>query len=244
MRRILVVICESEHKAYEGIEVLRELDIHGDITVYAHAVVTKNPDGRVIARERDDQGPYGLLVGTALGALIGALGGATGLVIGATAGLLTGNAADWYETWVGEDFIDDVSDTLSPNKTALVAEIEEQGTDLVDSRMKAIGGTVFRRDLSEAKHAIHEEHIAALKADLVRRKAQHAQAHAKRKVKLQETIIELESRLQAQLQKAKERSRAAERETRVKAALLQNKAAGARAEAAAKAKARELPVHP
>jgi hypothetical protein len=67
------------------------------------------------------------------------------------------------------------------------------------------------------------------------RTAEHAQAHAARKIKLQEKINQLESRLQAQLQKAKERREAAELEARAKVELLRKKAA-------AKAKAAELPI--
>jgi len=241
MERMLVVVFENESKAYEGTKVLRQLDLDGSITVYAHAVVLKNPDGAVIARERNDQGPFGLLVGTALGALIGALGGLAGIAIGGTVGLGAGGALDLHNARVGEDFIDDVTKSLSPGRAAVIAEIEEDATGPVDAGMGAIGGTVFRRALSEVKHTVHEEHLAAMKADLAQMKAEHAQARAERKVKLQEKINQLESRLQARLQKAKERREAAELEARAKAELLQKKAAAAKARAAAEAKAGGLP---
>jgi uncharacterized membrane protein len=233
MERMLVVVFENEKKAYEGTKVLRQLDLDGSITVYAHAVVVKNPDGAVIARERDDEGPFGLLVGIALGALLGALGGPAGLAIGATAGLLAGGAADLDNARVGEDFIDDVTNALLPNRAAVVAEIEEDATGPLDTQMEAIGGTVFRRALSEVKHTIHDEQIAAIKADLAQMKAEHAQARAERKAKLQEKINQLDSKLQAQLQKAKERREAAQREARAKVEILQAKAAAAKANAAA-----------
>ena len=242
MERMLVAVFENESKANEGTKVLRQLDLEGSITVYAHAVVVKNPDGAVIAREHDDQGPYGLLVGTALGALIGVLGGLAGVGIGGTVGLVAGSAADLHNARVGEDFIDDVAKALSPGRAAIVAEIQEEWTDPVDSRMQAIGGTVFRRALSEVKQTIHEEHLAAMKADLAQMKAEHAQAYAERKIKLQEKINQLDSKLQAQLQKAKDRREAAEREARAKVELLQAKAAAAKIKAAAKAKADEIDI--
>ena len=232
MERMLVVVFENESKAYEGTKALRELDLDGSITVYAHAVVVKNPDGAIITRERDDQGPFGLLVGTALGALIGVLGGLAGVGIGGTVGLVAGGALDLHNARVGEDFIDEVAKALSPNRAAIVAEIQEEWTDPVDSRMQAIGGTVFRRALSEVKQTLHEEHLAAMKADLAQLKAEHAQAHADRKARLQEKVDQLESRLQALLQKAKERREAAELEARAKVELLEKKAAAAKAKAA------------
>jgi len=242
MERMLVVVFEDESEAYEGTKALRQLDLEGSITVYAHAVVVKNPDGAVIARERDDQGPFGLLVGTALGALIGVLGGLTGIGIGGTVGLAAGGALDLHNARVGEDFIDDVTKALSPGRAAVIAEIEEEATGPVDAQMGAIGGTVFRRALSEVEHAVHEEHLAAMKADLAQMKAEHAQAHVERRIKLQEKINQLESSLQAQLEKAKERREAAELEARAKVELLQKKAAAAKARAAAKAKAGDYPV--
>jgi len=242
MERMLVVVFENESKANEGTKVLRQLDLEGSITVHAHAVVMKNPDGAVIARERDDQGPYGLLVGTALGALIGVLGGLAGVGIGGTVGLVAGGALDLHNARVGEDFIDEVAKALSPNRAAIVAEIQEEWTDPVDSRMQAIGGTVFRRALSEVKQTIHEEHLAAMKADLAQMKAEYAQAYAERKIKLQEKINQLDSKLQAQLQKAKDRREAAEREARAKVELLQAKAAAAKIKASAKAKADEIDI--
>jgi hypothetical protein len=69
-------------------------------------------------------------------------------------------------------------------------------------------------------------------------KEEHAQAHADRKAKLQEKINRLESKLQAQLQKAKDRREAAEREERAKVELLQKKAV------AANAKASEIQIKP
>jgi uncharacterized membrane protein len=242
MERMLVVVFENESKAYEATKVLRQLDLDGSITVYAHAVVVKNPDGAVIARERDDQGPFGLLVGTALGALIGMLGGLAGVGIGGTVGLVAGGAVDLQNARVGEDFIDDVAKALSPNRAAVVAEIREDATGPVDARMEAIGGTVFRRALSEVKHTIHDEHIAAIKADLAQMRAEHAQARAERKARLQEKTNQLESRLQAQLQKDKERREAAVREAAAKVELLQKKAAAAKANAAAKDKAAEIHI--
>jgi len=234
MQRMLVVVFEDESKAHEGAKALRQLDLDNHITVYRHAIVVKNPDCTVTVREIDDRGPFGLLVGTALGALLGALGGLAGIGIGGTVGLVAGGAVDLRNGWVAEDFVDDVAKALLPNRSAVVAEIEEDTTAPVDTQMEAIGGTVFRRALSEVRHTIHDEHIAAMQADLAQMKTEHAQARAERKVKLQEKINQLDSKLQAGLQKAKERLEAAQREARAKVELLQAKAAAAKAKAAEK----------
>ena len=232
MDRMLVVVFDNESKAYEGRKALMELDIDGSISVYGHAVVVKHPDGTTKVQQSDDGARLGTVVGTALGSLIGLLIGPAGLAIGAPLGFLGGATVEMNKVRIGEDFIDDVAEVLLPNKAAVVAEIEEDSTAAVDTSMEALGGTVLRRTLSEVKHTIHDEHIAAIKADLAQLKAEHAQAHAERKAKLQEKINQLDSKLQVQLQKAKERRQAAEREDQAKAELLKAKAAIAQARAA------------
>jgi uncharacterized membrane protein len=231
MNRMLVVVFENESKANEGVKVLEDLDLHGSVTVYSHAVVVKRPDGSIAVGQCDDRGPSGLMLGIAVGGFLGALGGPAGLAIGGSLGFLAGAATDFRNARVGDDFVDDVAKALSPNKAAVVAEIEEGSTDGVDIRMEAIGGTVFRRALSEVKHTIHDEHIAAIKADLAQMKAEHAQTQAVRKIKLEEKVNRLESRLQAQLRKAKERRELAERVAWAKAEILRAKAKAAKARA-------------
>ena len=231
MDRMLVVVFDNETKAYEGEKALLQLDGEGSISVYAYAVLAKHADGTATVRQRDDSGPVGTLLGTSFGSLIGLLGGPVGLAIGATAGLAVGGATDLHHARIGDDFIDDVTKKLTANKFAVVAEIEEDWTTPVDTRMEAIGGTVFRRALSDAKHTIHDENVAAMKADMAQMKAEQAKAHADRKAKLQEKINQLDSKIQGQLQKAKERREAAERQAQAKVQVLKAKAAAAKAKA-------------
>ena len=231
MDRMLVVVFDNETKAYEGKEALLRLDGEGSISVYAYAVLAKHADGTATVKQGDDSGPLGSLVGTSFGSVIGLLGGPVGLAIGASAGLAVGAAADLNNARIGDDFIDDVTRVLLPNRVAVVAEIEEDWTTPVDTRMEAIGGSVFRRALSDVKHNIHEENVAAMKADLAQMKAEHAKAHADSKAKLLEKINQLDSKIQAQLQKAKDGREAAERQAQAKARVLEAKAATAKSKA-------------
>jgi len=231
---MLVVVFDSENKAYEGKKALSQLENEGSIVVYAYAVIGKNPDGTTTLKQGDDPGPLGTLVGTSLGSLIGLLGGPVGLAIGATAGLFSGSLADLNNARVGEDFIDDVRQELQSNKFAVVAEIQEDWTTPVDSRMEAIGGKVYRRAVSEVKQTIHDEDIAAMKADIAQMKAEQAKAHADQKGKLQEKINQLDSRIQTQLEKAKEQRQAVERQAKAKVEILKAKAAVLKAKAAEK----------
>jgi len=233
MDRMLVVVFDNENKAYEGKRTLLQLDGEGSITAYGYAVVAKNSDGTAAVKQGNDVGPLGTLTGTALGSLIGLLGGPVGMAIGATAGLAAGATADLNNARISEDFVDDVTKVLLPNRAALIAEIEEDWTTPVDTRMEAIGGTVFRRALSDVEDTVNDEDVAAIKADMAQMKAEHAQARADRKAKLQEKINQLNSKLQAHLQKAKEQRQAAEREAQIKVDILKAKAKAAAAKAGA-----------
>ena len=234
MDRMLVVVFDSENKAYEGKKALSQLEGEGSIVVYAYAVIGKSPDGTTTLKQSDDPGPLRALVGTSLGGLIGLLGGPVGLAIGAGAGLLAGGTADLNNARVGEDFVDDVRQELQPNRFALVAEIQEDWTTPVDSRMEAIGGKVYRRALSEVKQTVDDEETAAMKADLAQMKAEHAKAQADRKAKLQQKINQLDSKIQAQLEKAKQQRETAERQAKAKVQILRQKAAALKAKAAEK----------
>ena len=234
MDRMLVVVFDSENKAYDGKKALAQLDNEGSIVAYGYAVIGKNPDGTTTLKQTDDQGPLRTLVGTCLGSLIGLIGGPVGLAIGAGAGFVAGGVADLNKLRVGEDFVEDVQQALQPNSFALVAEIQEDWTTPVDTRMEAIGGKVYRRALSDVKQTLHDENVAAMKADLAQMKAEQAKAHADRKAKLQEKINQLDSKIQAQLEKSKQQREAAEREAKAKVEILKAKAAALKSKAAEK----------
>jgi uncharacterized membrane protein len=229
MDRMLVVVFDNEKNAYEGKKELLQLDREGSIAVYAYAVLAKHPDGSATLRQLDDSGPLGTLVGTSLGSVIGLLGGPAGLAVGAATGAIAGGAFDLNNARIGEDFIDDVTKALSPNKFAVVAEIEEDWTTPVDTRMEALGGFVVRRALSEVARTVDNEEIAAMKADLAQLKAEHAKAHAERKAKLHAKIDELDAKIQARVRTAKNQLEAAKQRAQAKLQLLKTKATAARA---------------
>ena len=205
MERMLVITFDNETNAYEGTAALRELERDGSIAVYAGAVVVKNADGKTSVKQVDDLDPIGSLVGTSVGGLVGLLAGPVGMAVGAVSGLTLGAFADIASLRVGDDFVEDVSQSLTLNKVAVIAEIEEGWTTPVDTRMEALGGSVFRRGLSEVRDDLRQAQIAAMKGDLAQLKAEAAKASAARKAKLQNRIDYLQARIDQQQQKAKQR---------------------------------------
>jgi uncharacterized membrane protein len=229
MDRMLVVVFENERNAYEGKTALLDLNKEGSIGIYGYAILAKAADGKTTVKTGDDAGPLGALTGTALGSMVGLLGGPVGVAVGAASGMAGGAAADLHNARISDDFVDDVSKMLKPNTVAIVAEIEEDWITPVDTRMEKIGGTIFRRSLSDVEDTVNDEDVAAMKADIAQMKAEHAQAGADRKQKIQQKIDQLSAKLQAHLQKAKEQRQAAERDAQLKADVLKAKAKAAKA---------------
>jgi uncharacterized membrane protein len=195
MERMLAVIFDSEHKAYDGSDALDDLDEISAIAVYDSVVVAKNDQGRITITKTHDPMPEGTMGATAVGTLIGLLGGPVGLAAGAVGGFVIGAATDFARARVGRDFVHDVEGALRPGKAALVAEINEESTDGVDARMEALGGVVFRRAQADAADTSYEQHVAALEADLAQTKAEHAASRATRRAKLQARIDSINKKL-------------------------------------------------
>ena len=227
MERMLVVVFDNETKAYEGKSALRQLEREGSISAYAGAVVVKNADGTTSVKQFDDSGPVGSLLGTSVGSLIGLIGGPAGLAVGAASGLALGAIFDLENARVGADFVDDVSKSLKPTKVALIAEIEEDWTTPVDTRMEALGGSVLRRALSDVQEDVSEKDMAAMKADLAQLKAEASKARADRRAKLQGRIDQLKKKIDAQQHDARERREAFRARQKAKRDILKKNAATA-----------------
>jgi len=228
MDRILVVVFSDASKTFEGRDALKDLDQEDLLTLYAYAIITKTPEGKVVVNEEKDRVGLKTIAGTSLGSLIGLFGGPVGFGIGAVAGFLSGLIADLDNAGVSTDFVDDVSRELTPGKFSLVAEVDEDWTSWLDLRMAELGGVVYRYAPSDVKHSSHEAEIAAMKADLAMLKAEHEEARADRKANLDQKINQLDSKIQQHLEKEKIRHGEAELRARAKAEMLKAKASTAK----------------
>jgi uncharacterized membrane protein len=230
---MLVVVFDSEKKAYDGSRTLAALDSEGSISVYANAVVHKNDDGTVVVKQVEEDYPIGTVSGTAIGALIGLLGGPVGVAIGAVGGTYVGTILDLSRAGVSAEFLDDVSARLAPGKWAIVSEISEEWVTPVDTRMEALGGTVFRIARSDVEHKQDAREVAAVKSDIAQLKAEQAKSRAEHQARLQTKIDNLEKKLDARLEQAKQRSEQQEKEVKAKVKALEKKAAESKGEAKA-----------
>jgi uncharacterized membrane protein len=238
MERMLIVVFDNESKAYDGYKALTELDSEGSISVHAQAVIEKDDKGKVTVRQKGDSFPIRTVGGTAIGALIGVLGGPIGLGIGAVAGTFAGSVLDMNRAGVNADFLDDVFEKLRPGKWAIVSDINEEWVTPVDSRMTALGGTVFRITRQDVENEQDARSVAALKADIAQLKAEEAKSRADHKANIQSKIDKLNKKLHTKLEQAKQRSKQEQEESKAKVDALEKKAAKAKGEPKAKIEAR------
>ena len=238
MERMLVVVFDDELKAYDGSRALTELDAEGSISIHSQAVVQKNADGKIIVKKTSDDLPIRTISGTAIGALIGLLGGPIGLGIGAVAGTFAGSIADINRAGVDADFLDEASAKLTPGKWAIVADVSEDWVTPVDTRMAAVGGTVFRSTRHDVEQEQQAKETAAMKDDIAKLKDEQAKAKAEQKAKIQKKIDDLNKKLHAKMEQAKKMSEQRQAEAKAKIEALTKKAAKAKGEVKAKIEAR------
>ncbi len=225
MDKMLVVVFDSEIKAYEGARALQELESEGSLNLYAKAVIARDAAGKVAVKQQGDMGPVGTAVGMLTGSLIGLIGGPVGFVLGAGAGTFGGLVYDLVHLGVGEDFLAEVEKSLLPGKAAVVAEVWEEWTLPVDTRMEALGGVVFRRTRSDVLDAQAQRDVAALKADLAQLEAERDQATGEARAKLQAKVDAAKAKLQATQDQIQAQIEAGRQETEAKIKALQEQAA-------------------
>jgi uncharacterized membrane protein len=196
MNKMIVTIFNGEKNAYEGLKALKALHGEGSLALHAAVVIAKDAGGQIGVKEEDTPGPAGTIFGLATGTLIGLLGGPIGMTAGAAAGALTGSLFDFAALGIGEDFLAEVSQNLTPGKVAVVADVDEDWVTPLDTRMEALGGIVFRRARGEFVDTQIEQEIAADRAEFAELKAEYQQAVGEAKAKLKAKIDAAEKRLE------------------------------------------------
>jgi uncharacterized membrane protein len=166
-QNVIAISFEDDRKAYNALTSLDELGSQGRIGVREAVVVARGEDGKVVQKDRADQGaPLGTAAGGLTGLLIGILGGPLGVLIGGTYGLMVGSLFDMYDIGETESALAAISASVGLGRTALLAVVDERSPEVLDTAMAELGGTVVRRPAAEV-----EAEIAA--AEEAERQAKH-----------------------------------------------------------------------
>lgn len=153
MRNYIAVVFDSSSKAYEALHALWQLDNMADITVHGAAVIHRDDLGYVQVDTKETHPALGTAVGVGIGALLGALAGPAGAAVGAAGGAAIGGATgavvgagvDLSRADTREQAMDETRFVLGIGQSAVIADVSEDWTAPIDTRMKELGGKVFRR---------------------------------------------------------------------------------------------------
>lgn len=185
---VIAVSFDPDNNAYAALTTLKELGEQGRLGVDAATVVVRDANGQIVVKDRAGSFEYaGAASGGMLGLLLGIIGGPLGVLIGGTYGLMVGSLFDLDEVERTESVLSEISASVRPGHTALLAQVTEQSAEVVDTAMARLGGTVLRRpvadveaEIAAAEKAQREAQREATK-ELVRgrRERSKEQVHAK-----------------------------------------------------------------
>ena len=220
MEKLIVIVFDEESKARAGFEALRELDRDGEVSLFEAKIAAKESNGNVRVIENPDHVDFPLVgTGSLVGMVVGVLGGPLGLLAGVTSGALIGFIITLARAGITDAFVSDVSTALAPGKFGVVADISENDTAPLDTRIEKIGGVIFRRARSQVRQMHHDRDVAAHRAEMAQLKAERAQARAERLGKIDARLDQLGKKLERAL--LRERSnillREEQRDARIRA---------------------------
>src|SRR5512139_4343485 len=159
MRNYVAVVFGGTSKAYEGLHALWQLDTEGAITVHGTTVVHRNDWGGFHVDAKDTHPALATAVGVGVGALLGALAGpagaafgaAKGAAIGAASGGAVGAVADLGRADTDDQSRAETAWVLGAGQSAVIADVSEDSTYPIDTRMRSLGGTIHRRSRSAVR---------------------------------------------------------------------------------------------
>jgi uncharacterized membrane protein len=200
MENVIAVNFGDDAEAYKALTQLKELDEQGQVELTGAAVVVRDEDGYVeIKDDVDDTDLEGAAAGGIVGLLIGILGGPLGVLIGGLTGLMIGSLYDMDDSDETESALSDISRSVRPGRPAVLAQVDEQSPEVVDTAMAQLGGSVLRRPLEE----VEAEVAAAEDAQNAAAKAARKQLRDQRREQTQEKIKAKIDELKAKFEQIK-----------------------------------------
>ena len=152
---LISVSFDPDSNAYAGLTALNELESQKQLALDVAAVVARADDGAIAVKDRVESPDFaGAVSGGVLGVAIGILGGPLGVLIGGTYGLMVGSLVDVHEVEEADSVLSQISASVRPGHTALLAQVTEQSAEVVDTAMARLGGTVLRRPVEDVKAEI------------------------------------------------------------------------------------------
>jgi uncharacterized membrane protein len=146
---------DPDTNAYAALTALKELDAQKRLGLEAAAVISRGEDGAITVKDQvGADNVEGTAAGGLIGLLVGILGGPLGVLLGGSYGLMVGSLVDLSEVEDSESVLSQISTSVKPGHTALLAEVNEQTPEVVNTAMAQLGGGVLRRPVAEVEAEI------------------------------------------------------------------------------------------
>jgi uncharacterized membrane protein len=148
---LIVAAFTSQEKAGEVLRQLQELQKQDIINLVNAAVMVKDDDGKLSLKETQDvSGGKGAAFGAVIGGVVGLLGGPLGVAVGAAVGAAAGGlAAKKIDMGFPDDTLEELSESLKPGTSAIVALIQHEWVDRVVEELEKQNASLFRQALKE-----------------------------------------------------------------------------------------------
>jgi uncharacterized membrane protein len=207
MEQVLAINFDEDSEAYEALTTLKELDEQGQMSLKGAAVVQRHEDGTIaIKDEVGDIGYTGTATGGVIGLIVGILGGPIGVLLGGATGVLIGSLFDMDDLDETDSVLSEISRTVRVGHASVVAEVEEQTPEVVDTAMQRLDGKVLRRPLADVEAEIAAAEEAQRAAKKAARKKLHEERREEAKEKIDAKIAELKAKLHIDRPTTAERS--------------------------------------
>jgi uncharacterized membrane protein len=193
---VVVVRFTEPSKAYQALSELKQSDADGRIELKSAAVVERTAQGELkIADSADNVGLVGTASGSLIGMLVGVLGGPVGLLLGFGAGALVGGSFDLDRADESDEALSVLGRAIPPGSTALIADVTEPETELIDAKMDLLGGEVTRRSVVDVVAELGTAHEAAEAAAREARRTVREKRKADMTADLDERVGKLKEKL-------------------------------------------------
>ena len=148
MRNYVAVVFGSSAQAYKGLHAFWEMDSVGSITVHGSAVVHRGLLGHLHVDTKEMRPALATAVGVGVGAVLGMFAGPAGMAVGAAAGAGLGAIADLGRADTRQEALAEAAFVLPNGHSAVLVDVSEDDYEPVNAQMRAIGGTLYRREKS------------------------------------------------------------------------------------------------
>jgi uncharacterized membrane protein len=187
---------ENDKNAYQALTDLKQLDSQDQIKIAGAAVVTRDLEGHVDIKSEVGDDPYtGTATGGLVGLLIGIIGGPLGVLIGGATGVLVGSLFDIDDVETTESVLGEISKQVHPSRTAVLAQVEEQSPEVIDTAMARLGGEIIRRPVVDVEEEIAAAQEVQRKAKREARKQLHEARLEKHKEEAHAKVEEMKAKL-------------------------------------------------